>query len=789
MRLSALTRKLVRDLWHIRGQALAIAAVIGAGAGIYLTMLSTFTSLDLTLSAYYDRSRFGDVFATCKRAPLSLEPEIAAIPGVAAAELRVVVDVTLDVEGLDDPVIGHMVGIPDDRRPALCDLVIRSGRYLEPGRGDEILVSERFARAHGLEPGDGLAAVINGRRRVLRVVGIALSPEFIYPIRPGEILPDYSRYGIVWMGRRALAAAFNMEGGFNNVVLRLDRRASTREAETRLDRILEPYGGFGAIPRALQASHWYLANELMQLSSSGPFVAALFLGVAAFLVNVVLSRIVSVQREQVAALKALGYSNRAVGLHFVQWSLVIALAGGAIGLALGAWLGSATTRLYTDFFDFPTLLYRLEPSAAVLTVGISVAAAVVGALGAVRRVVALPPAEAMRPAPPERHSASLVERAGLGRWLSQPARMILRNLQRHPFRSLVSTTGIALSCALLVVGNFSMDSIDVMIETQFRVAQRYDAMVSFVEPRPARVVHELTRLPGVLAVEGFRSVPVRFRAGHRARYGAVTSLVPGSDLFRVADVQGGVVEPPAGGLLISSTLARQLGVSAGETVTVETLEGARLVHLVPVGALADDVLGAGAYLDSGLLQRMMREDRTLSGAYLQVDRLRAAALFRRLKGLPGVGAVALKEAALRSFMDTIAEMMGQMRAIDVFFAVIIAFGVVYNSARISLSERSRELATLRVIGFTRGEISYILLGEIVAVTAVAVPVGLVMGYLLSALMAMSFSTDLFRLPLVISRRTYAFAAVIVAVATAISALIVRRRLDRLDLIEVLKTRE
>jgi len=789
MRLSALTRKLVRDVWHIRGQALAIAAVIGAGAGIYLTMLSTLTSLDLTLSAYYERARFGDVFAACKRAPLSLEQEIAAIPGVAAVELRVVVDVTLDIEGLEDPVIGHLVGVPDDRRPALCDLVIRTGRYLEPGRSDEVLVSDRFARAHGLEPGDTLAAVINGHRRVLEVVGVALSPEFIYTIRPGEILPDDTRYGIVWMGRRALAAAFNMEGGFNNVVLRLDRRASTREVAARLDRILEPYGGFGAIPRELQTSHWYLANELQQLRSMGPFVAMLFLGVAAFLVNVVLSRIVSVQREQVAALKAVGYSNWAVGLHFVQWSLAIALVGGVLGVALGAWLGWLETRLYADFFDFPMLLYWLEPSAVVRTVGIGLAAALAGALGAVRRVVSLPPAEAMRPAPPERHSASLVERAGLGGWLSQPARMILRNLQRHPFRSLVSTLGIALSCALLVVGAFSMDSLDVMIGTQFGVAQRYDVTVSFVEPRPARAYHELTRLPGVLAAESFRSVPVRFRAGHRARYGAITSLAPGSDLSRVADLQGRIVDPPASGLLISSTLARQLGVSAGGMVTVETLEGARLAHQVPIGAVADDMLGAGAYMEPVSLHRMMREDRTLSGVYLLIDGAGAATLFKRLKGLPGVGAVALKEAALRSFMDTVAEMMAGMRAINVLFAAIIAFGVVYNSARISLSERSRELATLRVIGFTRGEISYILLGETVAVTAVAVPIGLVMGYLLAALLVTAFSTDLFRLPLVVAPRTYAFAAVTVAVATAISALIVRRRLDRLDLVEVLKTRE
>ncbi len=424
-RLRALDRKLLRDLWAIRGQALAIALVMAAGISVFVAMISTFDSLDLSLRAYYERYRFGDVFASLTRAPRALVPQIEAIPGVAAVEPRVVVDVTLDVPGASEPAAGRLISVPADRHPALCDLFLREGRYLEPGRPDEVLVSESFARAHALRPGDTVGAVINGRRRDLQVVGLALSPEYIFAVRHGELLPDEALFGLFWMERRALSSAFQMEGGFNDLVLTLMPGASERDVIARLDALLDRYGGTGALPRALQPSNWFLQNKLQNLQGAGRFIPAIFLTVAAFLLNVVLSRIVLVQRPQIAAVKALGYSNGALAGHYVKWSLIVALSGAAIGVAVGAWLGSTLTRYYALFFHFPVLLYQLNTRVAAGGVLIGSLAALLGAIGAVRRAVRLPPAEAMRPETPARYSESWVERAGLKRLLSQPARMIV----------------------------------------------------------------------------------------------------------------------------------------------------------------------------------------------------------------------------------------------------------------------------------------------------------------------------------------------------------------------------
>jgi putative ABC transport system permease protein len=789
MRIAALDRKLLRDLAGMKGQAFAIGLVLAAGIAMYVAYLSNFDSLQRTRAAYYDRFRFADVFASCKRAPLRLEERLRDIPGVAAVSTRVVADVTLDLADVSEPVKGRLIAVPADRRPALNDLFLRRGRWIEPGRDDEVLVNEPFALAHRLEPGDRFAALLNGRRRVLRVAGHALSPEYVYVLPPGEVIPDDGRFGVVWMERRALASAFDMEGGFNDVVLKVMPGASEAEVITRVDRLLEPWGGVGAVPRRLQTSHWALDNELQQLQSFGFLVPAIFLGVAAFLLNVAMARALAVQRPQIAALKALGYSNRAIGWHYVKWALVIAALGAALGVAAGAWLGSGMIALYNQYFRFPVLLYELSGGVAVTALAIGLGAAALGAAFAVRRAVGIPPAEAMRPEPPARYRTSLAERAAVAGRLTHATRMVLRNVERQPWRAFASVTGIAFAVGILFFGFIFIDVMDLLAEVQFSRVQRQDVTVTFVEPRSARALAEVRALPGVLAVEPVRTVPARLRFGHRSRQLAITGQVASPDLSRVVDISGRVIALPPEGLVVSKVLGEILGVRPGDQVSVEVLEGARPVREVPVAALVDDYMGLAAFMEISALHRLMREDGSLSGAHLMVDAARLDALYRRLKATPAVAAVVLTAAVRRSFEAIVAQNFALMTTFNVGFATIIAFGVVYNAARISLSERSRELASLRVLGFSIGEISLVLLGELALLTLVAIPPGLFIGWALAKLLLLSFQNEIYRLPLVVTPQNAAWSSLTVLLAAALSGLAVRRKLDHLDLVAVLKTRE
>jgi putative ABC transport system permease protein len=788
-RLRALDRKLIRDLWAMKGQSLAIASVIAAGVAMFVMYLSNFDSLQRTRTAYYDSARFGDVFASLKRAPSSLEPRLAALPGVEAVATRVVADVTLDVPGMAEPAIGRLISVPDRGRPSLNDVFLRRGRWVDAARPDEALASEVFCDAHGFNPGDRVAAIINGRRRWLTIVGIALSPEYVYTIRPGAIFPDKRQFGIFWMSRRALASAFNMEGGFNDVSVATARGANTADVISGLDGMLEAYGGFGAIPRSVQTSAWMLDNELRQLQTFGFITPAIFLGVAAFILNVALARALSLQRSQIAALKALGYSNRELAWHYIKWALAIAGSGALAGVIAGAWLGSSMIGLYNEFFRFPALDFHLSVNVAVLSVLVSLAVAAVGAQSAVGRAVRIPPAEAMRPEAPARYRRSVVERAWRRVHMTPATQMILRNLERQPVRSAMSVIGIAFAVAVLFVGMAFIDVMNVLLNEQFVMGMRQDAMVTFVEPRSPRAMSSVEHLPGVMDVEPIRSVPVRLRAGHRSRTLAITGLPQAPRLNRIVSRNGRVMSLPADGLVISAMLGRILDVSPGDLIQVEVLEGMRFVRQVPVVTLVDDSVGLQAYMRIDALQAMLHEGGVITGAAVTLDPAAIDRFYTSVKALPAIAGVALTAVTLRNFRETMAENMFLQIFLNVMFAGIIAFGVVYNSARVSLSERERELASLRVLGFTRAEISLILLGELAVLTLLALPVGAVIGYVLGQVIMTAFNNEVYRLSFVTSPATIAWSFLIVIAAAGVSGLLVRRRLDRLDLVAVLKTRE
>lgn len=788
--MSPLGHKLSRDLWHLRGQVFAVALVVACGIALFVTLRSMHVYLLDTQARYYRDYRFADVFVQLERAPLSAARRIAAIPGVAAVEDRIVAEVILDVPGLGEPATGRLVSIPEDRPPLLNDLYVRRGRRVAPGRRDEVLVSEAFSNANGLRVGDTLGAVIHGRWRRLRIVGIALSPEYIYEIRGGgEVFPDNRRFGVIWMGRDSLAAAFDLEGAFNDLSLSLAHGASEAEVLARVDRALERYGGLGAYGRSDHVSHQFVSSEITETRVTSVAIPTIFLGVTAFLLHIVLSRLVSTQRDQIAVLKAFGYSDATVGGHYLELSLAPVLAGSAVGTALGLWLATQLAEIYARFYQFPVLHYRPSPGIAGLALLIGGGSALAGALSAVHRAVSLPPAEAMRPDAPARFRTGIAERLGLERVIPVTVRILLRNLERQPGKSLLSAVGLALALAIVVTGRYAFDAIDVLKDVQFNLAQREDVTVVFQDPQTAAARHELARLPGVLRVEPFRAVAVRLRRGPFAQRTALFGMEPKGELRRIVDGDRHIHPLPAEGLLLTTMLAEQLGARAGDTVTVEVLEGRRPVREVPVSALVDEMVGTTAYMDRHALGRLLGEGGALSGAFLRVDPRSAAGLYDRLKRLPGVSGVGVKEAALAGFDKTVAESFRISLLTVIGFACVIAFGVVYNGARIALSERGRELASLRILGFSRAEVAVMLLGEQALLTLASVLPGFAAGYGICALLAFRFESELFRLPLVVSAPTYATAFLVVAAAAFLSGLAVRRRLDRMDLVEVLKARE
>lgn len=786
--MKALDRKLLRDLRALATQVISIALVIACGIGGFIGSLSTHSSLLWSRQHYYDTARFGHVFASAKRAPASLAARLREIPGVAEVETRVVRDAQLSLPGVVPPMIARLIGVDFPRLPGMNRLTLKQGRWPAPGARGEVAVNQRFLEARGLKLGQEMRVLLNGKLERLRLVGTALSPEYIYATRGGG-MPDDEWFAVAWIDAQALAAAFSMEGAFNSVVLRLQHGASTQAAIAALDRLLEPYGGFGAVGREDQLSNKIVSQEINSQKIFGTVLPAIFLLVAAFILNVVLHRQVNAQRGEIAALKALGYPDRDIALHYLKFASVIVLLGAVFGTWLGHWLGGGMTGLYTEVFHFPDFHYRLEPWLLLTGAAAALAAGAGGALAAIRGILRLRAAEALRAPAPAAFRPLLVERLGYAALLTSSQRMIMRNLERKPVRAAITVAGIAGSVAIVIGGTFWADAIQWFMDVQFNQVQRAQVSVGFAEAVPRAALWDLARLPGVKQAEVTRAIPVRLRAGHRSYRTGITGLADGAQLQRILDARLHQARLVPGAMLLTTRLARRLEVAPGDFVQAELLEGKRITAAVRVGGTVDEMAGMNAWMRLEDLNRLARESDLVSGAGLLVDRAAEPALLERLKRIPAAAVVIVQRTLVDTFRETSARNVLFFTAVLSAFAATIAVGVVYNNARIQLAERAWELASLRVLGFTRAEVSVLLLGELGLEIAAAIPVGFIAGYWLAALFIALMPSDVMSFPLVIFPSTYAFAGAVVAAAGVASALIVRNRIDNLDLVGVLKTRE
>jgi len=784
----ALDRKLLRDLWSMKTQVASIALVIACGIGGYIGSLSTHASLLYSRQIYYDTARFGHVFASAKRAPASLAAALRAIPGVAEVETRVVHDAQLSLPGVTPPMIARLIGIDPVRLPGMNRLTLKSGRWPAPGVRSEVVVNQRFLEARGLKLGQEMRVLLNGKQERLRLVGTALSPEYIYATRGGG-MPDDEWFAVLWIDAEALAAAFNMEGAFDSVVLRLQHGASTERAIAALDRLLEPYGGIGAVGREDQVSNKIVTQEIDQQQIFGIVLPTIFLVVAAFILNVVLHRQVNAQRGEIAALKALGYPDRDIAAHFLKFAAVIVLLGAGIGTWLGHWLGNALTGLYTEVFHFPEFHFLLEPRLVLTGAGAALAAAAGGALAATRGILRLRAAEALRPPAPAAFRPLMIERLGYAGLLTSAQRMIMRNLERKPVRAAITVAGIAGSVAIVIGGTFWADSIDWFMDVEFNRAHRAQVSVAFPEAVARTALWDLERLPGVQQAEVSRAIPVRLRAGHRSYRTGITGLADGAQLQKILDADLHAARLVPGAVLLTARLAERLGVRPGDFVQAELLEGKRIKAPVRVGGTVDEMVGMNAWMRLEDLNRLARESEVVSSAGLLVDRASEPALLERLKQMPAAAVVIVQRTLLETFRNTSARNVLFFTTVLSVFAATIAVGVVYNNARIQLAERAWELASLRVLGFTRAEVSVLLLGELGLEIALAIPLGFLAGYGLAAFFIALLPHDVIAFPLVIYPTTYLLAGAVVAAAGVASALIVRNRIDNLDMVGVLKTRE
>ncbi|MEL6913168.1 MAG: ABC transporter permease [Pseudomonadota bacterium] len=784
----ALDIKLLRDFLRLWAQGLAIALVLAAGVAIIIMSVGMSRALHESQSAYYEENLFADLFVDARRAPVSLLPEVLSIPGVVQAHADIRAFATIDRPGQAKAATGLLISY-DVRSPPLLNLpLLRSGAW--PERPDEVVVNEPFAAANGYTLGSRFWITLDGKKRAVVIVGTALSPEFIYTQGPGALLPESDTFAIVWLSAPLMEASYDMAGAFNTLAISLLPHADTEMVGDDLESLLAPFGGRAQRDRSEQQSHAFLQSEIEQLEVMATFLPPIFLGITVFLVNMVVGRIVSQERAEIGLLKAVGYSDLDICLHYLLLAGLIAVIGIAIGSLAGSWLALSMARTYAQYFDFPSLVFSVPLQTYA---GASLLALAATSLGGLRSAIAaarLEPAVAMAPPAPANFRTSGIDWLVAVLRFSQPARMVLRGITRWPLRAAATLIGVALAVSTLVASAFFPDSLDVIIDVGFYQSNRQDVAILFSPDVSASGLEEVRRLPGVLTAEPQHFHQVVLRRGPVEKKAQLSTIRRGAELTQVVDGAGAPVELDARGLLLAERLADQLQVSTRERLEVRFDGDRQETIAIPVAGVVTQYFGLGAYLDYSEFNRLFGEAPRMTAANVMLaDPFNAQDFDEAIKDIPAIVSAVNMTANRVNFLETISRNILVMTTIYVILGGIITVGVCYNAARIQLSERARELASLRILGFSRLDVALVLAGEVMLLALLAQPLGWWLGTQIARAMTESFSSDLYTIPLVLNPATFAQTSLVVLGAAVISVLMVSRRLGELDLIAVLKTRE
>jgi len=803
----ALHRKLLRELRDQAGLLAVIIGILGVGVGCYVSLTSAQRSLSEAKLRYYAQARMADFWIDLKKVPLADLATLRSLPNVAEIRPRIQFFATVDLEDAPRPLNGLVLSLPDRRAAVINDVVLRSGGYFTDRRQNEVIVNEAFARRHDLRPGQWIHLLLNNRRQELFIVGTAISCEFVYLVGPGTFTPDPEHFGVFYLKQTYAEEVFDLSGAANQVLGRLtsDQKQQSqavaagvaapnavREVLRRAEELLEPYGVLGAIPLADQPSNRYISSEIQQLRTFSIILPVIFLAVVVLVLNVVLTRVVENQRNVTGTLKALGYSDARLFLHFQEIGLVVGIAGGLLGCAIGYGLAYYMIAMYRIFYELPALEAHFYPGIHGLGLLIGAACSAAGCLRGSRAVLRLRPAEAMRAKPPTRGKAIFLERAAwLWRRLSSGWRMVLRDLFRTKTRTLAGLFAAAMGSAVLVNTFMMAESVQMLVDFQFRWILRSDLDLTFKDERPAAAWHEAARLPGVDRAEPVLDVAGTFRNGHLMKKGGITGLARGAQLTIPRDSQARRLRVPPAGVVMSRTLAEMLRLRPGDTVRFQPTKGQRRTYELPVAEIADSYVGVSVYADLDYLSRLMGEERAVTTVQLALDNRpeHTAALYRELKRLPALQAVNARADMIFNLEDTVIKTIWVSLGLLIAFAGMVFFGSILNASLVSLAERQREVATLRVLGYGPWLVGSLLLRESLIVSLIGTVLGMPLGYWLSVYTASVYNTELFRIPVVHSWATWWGTFALAIVFTLAAHAFVQRSIHCMNWLEALQAKE
>ena len=786
--MTGLHRKLFRDFVSLGPQVFTIALLILGGLSVMFSSWSSYESLERAKNFFYNEYQFGDIFVDIVRAPESIVHKISQWEGVRRVESRILKDGLIDVPGQIEPALGRFISWKGIHQKINL-IYLRQGRMPQKNSVTEVVVHEAFAVAHHLKVGDSLQVLLAGKKRKLIISGVGLSAEYVYALSPVAPLPDDKHFGIFWVRQEDMESWTSMNGSLNSLQIQVEDYRYLEELKRKLDILLQPYGSIQSYDRSQQVSHIFVQDEIRQQRVMAIIVPFIFLSVAMFILNIILSRVITLHRAPIATLKALGYSSISLFLHYFQLVTLILLAGILPSLFCGAWIGQWYSKLYQDFFRFPSIDFHLAPQAIFLGFSAGLIPGWIGALNTLKKVISLQPAEALRPPTPPPFQKGLFEKFKIFQSMGIFSKMILRSMLFRPWRLFFSVMGIAASLAILINGSFWTDVIDFMIQRQFQEMHREDLTITLNHPRHLSVFAELKHLPGVFMLEGQRSVPVRIQFQNKKKEISVLGWNPHAVLSRILDKDGREIQPAQGGVVLSRYFESSFGLKIGDKVIMKLLQGSQSQWDVPVMGFVDDMMGQQAYVWKSDLHHWLKESEVVETIHMKIDPQYSNSIYVALKEKPEVLGITIRKLLLESFTQSVGDMILVFTMILFLFALAIAAAVIYNSARIGFSERGWELASLRILGFGIWKTFEVIFLDIGIQVLLAILPGLGLGFGLSYLSTSFIQNDTFKFPLVIHPSTYGLAVLVLMFTFLGSGMFLYRQVSGLDFSDALKARE
>ncbi|NLI96893.1 MAG: FtsX-like permease family protein [Synergistaceae bacterium] len=791
---SPLLNKLFRTIGSTRGPFFGVVAVVAVGLSVFVSMAAVSDNLMRSRENFYRQTDFADLFFHVVRAPEGVVEKVSAVNGVSRASGRIQKDVSLFRQDGTRATL-RLTGFKLPMENELNRILVQQGRLFEKnpeGGALEILLSSQFAKANEFRPGSTVSVAAEGKEKPMEVVGIAASPEFVYAIKnAASVFEDPSGFGAAMISLKQAQQVLDFEGSVNQILVRLVPGSDPDRVRKEIRTILEPYGNLTDYPQRDQVSEAILRGELEQLRVAATFLPAFFLGLAALMQTVFLSRLVKAARTQIGLMKALGYDNGRLMLLYGGYSLASSGMGGVAGILAGYGLARVFTRLYATYFNLPRLDAAFNPRSAGLGLALSLTLGCLAGFAGARSILGVRPAEAMR-LPPPRGAVKLFLENWHFLWgrLDLASKMSLRSIFRNRFRSAVTFLGVLVSIGMLVVSLFTRDSVESLFDRHFNRELRYDLLARFPSPVRNAELLNLERLPGVIRVEPLFELPVRLMLRGRREETVVVGIDPGQSLLGMSDEGNRPRGLPVSGLLLDWNSARKLGARPGDFLEVETLlgKGPSRKGTVAVAGLSRKSVGGVSYLDLETLNSILQEKGLVTGAAIKTERGRSQEAERAMAGMINVSSV-LSRQKEREYLEKNLAYMNLSIAILVAFSSLLGLAIIFNASALAFSERRRDLASLRAMGFSSEEVALFLLKENLFLLVAGTLAGLPFGKLLSEAYARAVSTDLFSFVAVVFPRTYILSAAGGVAFAALAFFLGIRSLERLDFAETVKARD